>query len=122
MASRQQVRLPRVVNLAGGAASLGSRLEPLAGAPGRVRSRPGGVEAIEYLRAHPQEPSVMLLDLMLPRLDGQGVLETMAAEGITVPVIVVTASRNPTVPAGVRLLQKPIATVALAAAICEVCG
>jgi DNA-binding NtrC family response regulator len=53
----------------------------------------GGIEALEALRADPAI-AVMILDLVMPDLDGMGVLEAMAREGIRTPVIVQTASSS----------------------------
>jgi DNA-binding response OmpR family regulator len=39
-----------------------------------------------------QRPDVLLLDLMMPVLDGWGVLERLEAEGSDLPIIVVSAS------------------------------
>lgn len=47
-----------------------------------------GDEALEIVRADP--PDVLLLDLRMPGLDGIGTLEALAAEGIEVPVLVLT--------------------------------
>lgn len=38
-----------------------------------------GIQALEYLRKSPQ-PMVVLLDLMMPRMDGAGVLGTVAGD------------------------------------------
>ncbi|PZN32163.1 MAG: two-component system response regulator [Proteobacteria bacterium] len=61
-----------------------------------------GVEAIDYLfgtgpyagRDVSQVPTVILLDLKLPKLDGLGVLERLRADARTrtVPVVVLTSS------------------------------
>lgn len=50
----------------------------------------GGLQALELLRADPGI-GVMVLDLVMPDLDGMGVLEVMRREGIATPVIVQTA-------------------------------
>jgi DNA-binding NtrC family response regulator len=53
----------------------------------------GGVEALKALRSDPAI-AAMILDLVMPDLDGMGVLEAMAREGISTPVIVQTASSS----------------------------
>jgi DNA-binding NtrC family response regulator len=53
----------------------------------------GGIEALEALRSDPAIAAV-ILDLVMPDLDGMGVLEAMAREGIRAPVIVQTASSS----------------------------
>lgn len=53
----------------------------------------GGLQALEALRSDPAI-GVMVLDLVMPDLDGMAVLETMARENLTTPVIVQTASSS----------------------------
>lgn len=52
-----------------------------------------GRQALEALRSDPAI-AVMVLDLVMPDLDGMAVLETMAREALTTPVIVQTASSS----------------------------
>ncbi|HEY4201732.1 MAG TPA: sigma-54 dependent transcriptional regulator [Devosiaceae bacterium] len=53
----------------------------------------GGVEGLRILR---QEPGIgaMVLDLVMPDLDGMAVMETMAREGLKTPVIVQTSNSS----------------------------
>jgi DNA-binding NtrC family response regulator len=53
----------------------------------------GGLQALEALRADPAIGAV-ILDLVMPDLDGMAVLEAMAREGIGVPVIVQTVNAS----------------------------
>ena len=53
----------------------------------------GGLQALEALRSDPTI-GVMVLDLVMPDLDGMAVLETMARENLKTPVIVQTASSS----------------------------
>src|ERR671932_169650 len=48
-----------------------------------------GIAGLERLRAAP--PELLILDLMLPGIDGYGVLRTLRAEGYTLPVLILTA-------------------------------
>ncbi|HET8571946.1 MAG TPA: response regulator [Candidatus Limnocylindria bacterium] len=52
-----------------------------------------GIEALERLRAHPTEIDVVLLDVLMPELDGYQTLEAMKADEAIrhIPVIVVSA-------------------------------
>jgi two-component system, chemotaxis family, chemotaxis protein CheY len=52
-----------------------------------------GGEALEWLRAHPLEAGLVLLDLMMPVMDGAAFLEARAADAAVaqVPVVVITA-------------------------------
>ena len=47
---------------------------------------PAGLEAVRSI-----EPDLVILDLMLPGMDGYQVLRTLRAEGRTVPVLILTA-------------------------------
>src|SRR5690606_37214909 len=53
----------------------------------------GGKQALEALRGDPAI-GVMVLDLVMPDLDGMAVLETMARENLKTPEIVQTASSS----------------------------
>jgi DNA-binding NtrC family response regulator len=53
----------------------------------------GGEQGLAQLRADPGI-GAMILDLVMPDLDGMAVMETMAREGIVTPVIVQTANSS----------------------------
>jgi len=64
--------------------------------------------------AQRQKPDVIVLDLMMPVMDGYGVLDALAKDGRTshVPVLVLTAKAIPSeeervTQAGARFLEKP---------------
>jgi signal transduction histidine kinase len=63
----------------------------LAEANMRVREAPDGESALAVMRQNP--PDVVVLDLMMPVLDGFGVLATMRADALlaSLPVVVLTA-------------------------------
>ena len=63
----------------------------LAEANVRVREAPDGESALVEMRSHP--PDVLVLDLMMPVLDGFGVLATLRADPLLdgIPVVVLTA-------------------------------
>lgn len=56
-----------------------------------------GESAVETLRSRSDEISVILLDIIMPGLDGFGVLETMNREGWIedIPVIIISSDRSP---------------------------
>jgi CheY-like chemotaxis protein len=58
-----------------------------------VATAGNGGEALDWLRAHPQEAGLVLLDLMMPVMDGSAFLEARAADPVMarVPVVVITA-------------------------------
>jgi CheY-like chemotaxis protein len=54
-----------------------------------------GAEAIGMLAPNtPHVFCVMLLDMMLPRVDGQGVLAHLRQQGLSVPVVAMSASQR----------------------------
>ncbi|MEX1022620.1 MAG: response regulator [Dehalococcoidia bacterium] len=56
-----------------------------------VRTASDGIEALE--RCEAQTPDLMILDLMMPRLDGMGVIGALTERGLRerFPVLVLTA-------------------------------
>jgi DNA-binding response OmpR family regulator len=50
-----------------------------------------GVGEVGLARLRYERPDVLVLDLMLPGLDGWGLIETARAEGIGTPIVVVSA-------------------------------
>ena len=52
---------------------------------------PGGEDALAVLETEAASISAIILDLVMPGLDGIGVLEAMRRRGISIPVIVQTA-------------------------------
>jgi CheY-like chemotaxis protein len=67
-----------------------------------------GQEALQYLRAVEQLPNVVLLDLMMPVLNGWQFLEQREPRLLSVPVVVLSAKSAPGLPPDVRVLKKPI--------------
>ncbi len=71
-----------------------------------------GQEAVEKIQSNP--PDCLLLDMLMPVMDGIQVLEHLESQGITVPVIVLTADvqewlKNRCIELGVKnFLNKPI--------------
>ncbi|MCC6395138.1 MAG: sigma-54-dependent Fis family transcriptional regulator [Bryobacterales bacterium] len=51
-----------------------------------------GVEALEKLSEF--TPNVLVTDLMMPRMDGKALLRQMAAQGLSIPALVLTAFGN----------------------------
>jgi len=58
-----------------------------------VKTAADGIDATEYLTAATRNPDLILLDLMMPRLDGFGVLEVIRKNPqlAQIPVVVLTA-------------------------------
>ncbi|MGK3986281.1 response regulator [Sorangium sp. So ce136] len=70
------------------------------------------LEALERLRSQ-APPDVIVLDCVMPFMDGPRLMETLAAEGKTVPVVLVTALSDPGFcidpnhPDATRIINKP---------------
>lgn len=60
-----------------------------------VRIAGDGVEGLEVLRAERGAYDVVVLDVMLPRMDGFDVARTLRAEGDFVPILMLTARARP---------------------------
>lgn len=56
-----------------------------------VETAADGSQCLEMLRR--QKPDLMLLDVMMPGLDGFGVLERMRSDGMHLPVVMMSAIR-----------------------------
>lgn len=50
---------------------------------------PNGLEALNILQTH--NPDCILLDLLMPGMEGREVLKALRLQGCTIPVIVITA-------------------------------
>jgi CheY-like chemotaxis protein len=76
-----------------------------------VISMHDGREALEYLRSAPTAPNLILLDLMMPIMDGRQFLAALAAEPRlrTSPVVVMTADRHKAAVEADGYLLKPAA-------------
>lgn len=71
-----------------------------------VQHARNGREALAILRADP--PDIMLLDLMMPEIDGYGVLDAMEADPrlLKIPTIIVSAKDQPD--AQIRAWRGPV--------------
>lgn len=80
----------------------------------RVRAAADGIEALERL-AGPERFGAVLLDLMLPTIDGAGVLTAMASDPALrrVPVVAMSASPPRLVLPVAAFLRKPFELEAL---------
>lgn len=84
-----------------------------------------GVEALDRLAAHPY--ALVILDLMMPRMDGFEVMQELRLRGIRVPVVVATAAGQGKVsrldPVMVKaVLQKPFEVAHLVDTIIGLCA
>jgi CheY-like chemotaxis protein len=78
-----------------------------------------GQEALDLLRSLIEKPSVILLDLSMPVMDGREFLQRMGRDPAisTTPVIIVSALSPDDSLGGVRWLQKPVGIDGLLTAI-----
>jgi CheY-like chemotaxis protein len=80
----------------------------------RAAGASNGVEALAVLRGAPEPPSLILLDLMMPVMDGQGFREHQLADPSLagIPVLVMSAYSDVEAQArrlGLDAMQKPFA-------------
>jgi two-component system chemotaxis response regulator CheY len=78
-----------------------------------VRCAANGLEALDYLKAAEQAPNVILLDLMMPVMDGWDFRQRMLAEAslADIPVILLSAMRDLPTAASLQAagtLHKPV--------------
>lgn len=68
-----------------------------------------GVAALELLRHLTVKPRMVILDLLMPRLDGNGVYAQMKADPTLADIPVVISTSDPSrAPSGVLIMKKPV--------------
>lgn len=84
---------------------------------------PNGLRALELLRGVDPQPAVILLDLMMPVMDGWQFLEQRKREPalLDIPVVVMSAAHDnlAKLPGSVRFLRKPVDVAQLVATLDE---
>ena len=58
----------------------------------RVATAANGAEALQFVET--QHPSLVLLDMRMPVLDGWGFAKELRARGVKLPILVMTAAQN----------------------------
>ncbi|MDX2008047.1 MAG: response regulator [Meiothermus sp.] len=91
----------------------------------RVLSARGGLEGLELARR--ERPDLILLDVMMPGLDGFAVAEALRADGLEIPILFFSARDEPEVAEraermGAPLLVKPMPFAELLAELERVLG
>lgn len=84
-----------------------------------------GEEALEYLHQPGRDPCLVLLDLMMPVLNGWQVVEILRTEDrvATLPVVVLSAADAASSPAEARgFIRKPVDVDLLLAMVRRYCG
>ncbi len=87
-----------------------------------VRLASNGREALNTLTESERPPCLVLLDLMMPIVSGEQVLEMLKRDGVLarIPVVVLSASRTPT-RGNAGLLGKPVDLEALLSMVARYC-
>ena len=90
----------------------------------RVAAVANGLDALEWLRSAEQPPALILLDLMMPIMDGWRFREEQLREPkvASIPVVVLSAMRNAVGSQGVEYLEKPVKLQPLLAVVARHCG
>ena len=70
-----------------------------------VRSAPDGVAALELHASAPAD--VIVSDIMMPRLDGFGLVRVLRDRGDLTPMVLMSAAPRPLLPAGIGWVPKP---------------
>jgi two-component system, chemotaxis family, chemotaxis protein CheY len=94
-----------------------------------VVAKENGIEALDHLRTSESKPDLIVLDLMMPGMDGWEFAEKGRATGLAddeIPLIVLSAisnveSKAKTIPAA-AYLQKPVELTLLLETVKKVCG
>lgn len=82
-----------------------------------------GEAGLELLRRLPTRPCLLLLDLIMPKLDGTAVYREIQADPRLAPITVVIATSDPArAPSGVTVMPKPVSIDRLLEAVRCSCG
>lgn len=81
-----------------------------------------GAAALALLRRMPIKPCIVILDLMLPVLDGNAVYRAMKSDPVLAGVNVVISTSDPSLaPSGTLVIKKPVALNLLIDAVRRCC-
>ena len=82
-----------------------------------------GREALQELRHGRRRPDVVILDLVMPVLDGAHVYQAMQADPELAQIPVIVSTSEPTrAPAGAILIPKPVKLARLLDTVARLCG
>jgi len=79
----------------------------------RVSCAENGKDALEKLRKIPIPPALILLDLMMPIMDGWAFMRRFRRRKAKIPVLVMTGEDSRTVAGAAAILSKPVKPTAL---------
>jgi len=88
-----------------------------------IETARNGKEALDVMLRSEQPPCLVLLDMMMPIMDGREVLEAMrTSEALAaIPVAVVSASEGAPVDGAMRFFRKPVRLESLLEVVREFC-
>jgi signal transduction histidine kinase len=130
------VRLPRAANDVAGGEAASKRVlvvdddEDVREALGHVLSEAGyeadtaatGREALDRLAERASRPDVVILDILMPELDGARLYEVMRANPSMAGIPVIVSTSSPArAPEGAFIVPKPVEVDRLLSAIAEIC-
>jgi CheY-like chemotaxis protein len=79
-----------------------------------VNMASNGAEALTLLRGMTVKPCIVILDLLMPVLDGNTVYRTMKADPTLAQVPIVISTSDPSrAPSGAMILKKPVSLAVL---------
>jgi CheY-like chemotaxis protein len=82
-----------------------------------------GARALALFKALPRRPCVVVLDLIMPVLDGNAVYQAMQADPQLRDIAVVITTSDPSIaPAGVSTMKKPVNLDVLIETVRKCCG
>ncbi len=88
-----------------------------------VETARDGEQGLSLLKALPRPPCIVILDLVMPVLDGVAMYAAMKADAALAGVPVLITTSDPTrAPSGVPVLQKPINLRVLIENVLRCCG
>lgn len=68
-----------------------------------------GVDALALIRSMAVKPGMVILDLLMPRMDGNAVYEALKADPALADIPVVISTSDPSrAPSGVLIMRKPV--------------
>ena len=68
-----------------------------------------GIEALTLIRGMPEKPGMVILDLLMPRMDGNAVYAAMKSDPTLIDIPVVISTSDPSrAPSGVLIMKKPV--------------
>lgn len=105
-----------------------SLVELLEGEGYQTLTATNGLQALQVIDSHPDQPGLMLVDYMMPIMDGRKFLETLEEKRpgylLKTPTVILTAAADLkfTFPYQVELLKKPVDVDQLLDVVKKFCG